>query len=120
MRATRYFLPAVLLTVLNTEVFAQDPSGEDAMAAIRAYCGDGWCEKIAELSDVRVGKQLQIMGKKYWPVRTKATYHITTISTDIGWLPKMNAGDVIDIEWNIYEDGFGGYKTSEYAGYKRR
>lgn len=61
MKVTRYFLPVmILLAVLSTEAFAQDPSPKDALDA---FCGKEWqrCQGV-EVSDVRVGKQLQAMG----------------------------------------------------------
>lgn len=97
---TRYFLPVIVLTVLSTEAFGQDPSAEDAIAA---YCKDNEqvCADV-ELSDVRVGKQLQIMGMKYWPVRAKETYRKKKWGRE--------AGAVEEVEWKLFEDGFGGYK----------
>lgn len=115
MRVTRYFLTVILLTGVSADAFAQGPSAENAMAAIRAYCYDA-CDKIAELSDVRVGKKLQDKRGDYWPVRTKATYRTRPSGTV---LPNnFGPGDVIDIEWKLREDGFGGYETKGYTGWK--
>lgn len=73
MKLTRYLLPVILLTVLSTEAFAQDPSAKDAFAAFCKRKAEVYCQDI-ELSDVRVGKQLQNQLGKYWPVRAKEMY----------------------------------------------
>ena len=98
MRVTIYFLPVILLTVLSIDAFAQDPSPENALAVFSAWEG---CD--VELSDVRVGKQLQARGTKYWPVKAKAIFRR---KCDSG---RAKAGEVREIQWGVTEDGFGGY-----------
>lgn len=109
MKATRYFLPVILLTVLSADVFAQDPSAVDAMTAIRSYWKGDYDVYFTEISDIRVGKQLEVMGQKYWPVRLKAKYR-KKYDGEGSVLPRANAGAVVEIEWNLVEDGFGGYE----------
>jgi hypothetical protein len=101
MKLTRYLLPVILLTVLSTEAFAQDPSAKDAFAAFCKRKAEVYCQNI-ELSDVRVGKQLQNQLGKYWPVRAKEMYRKKMWGRE--------AGTVEEVEWEVYKDGFGGYE----------
>jgi len=103
MRVTRYFLPVILLTVLSIDAYAQEPSPGEALADT---CPSGWVRTTNEvsrcgteefnLSDVRVGKQLQAGGTNYWPVKAKAR--------------SLTDGTVREVTWRVTEDGFGGYK----------
>jgi hypothetical protein len=104
MRVTRYFLAVILFMVLSTDAFAQDPSTEDALAAFcKKWTVVEYCKNV-EVSDIRVGKQLEIMGMKYWPVKAKGTYRNKAGG--------KKAGEVEELEWKLFEDGFGGYEAS--------